>query len=102
MNTELRNQFNDIYLYYYEKRFKYYEGEYQMQQDYWLVAFVGSIQLPDGESKKYRSGFMQEPTEATPEDITLVSQTSFISSPFIIYRIERLFYIPILLQRWKG
>ncbi|KNB44283.1 hypothetical protein JH06_3462 [Blastocystis sp. subtype 4] len=88
----MRNQHNDAYLHYYNKDLKYVDGEYQIQQEYSLFVFRGSVQLSDEESKKFQSGSMDEPTFMTPRDITLVSQTS----------VERFFFISSLLQRWKG
>ena len=98
----MRSRQNDIYLHYYKNGLKYIDGEYQIQQEYSLFAFRGSVQLSDEESSKFRSGSMNEPTFTTPRDITLVSQTSFISDSFLIHRIERFFFISSLLQRWKG
>ena len=102
VNTEIRNRHNDVYLHYYQKAFKYVDGEYQIRQKYSLFAFRGSVQLSDEESNMFRSGLMNEPTSKTPRDITLVSQTSFHLYSSLIYRIERFFFLPSLLQRWKG
>ena len=96
------NQHNDAYLHYYNKDLKYVDGEYQIQQEYSLFVFRGSVQLSDEESKKFQSGSMDEPTFMTPRDITLVSQTSFILDSCLIHRVERFFFISSLLQRWKG
>ena len=98
----MRNQHNDAYLHYYNKDLKYVDGEYQIQQEYSLFVFRGSVQLSDEESKKFQSGSMDEPTFMTPRDITLVSQTSFILDSCLIHRVERFFFISSLLQRWKG
>ena len=78
VNTTLRNRSNDVFTYYRNKHYQYIEGEFAFHQQYKLVAFAGSRQLPEKVTNTLRNCPLSSPPAGSAMNVTVVSQASYV------------------------
>ena len=93
-NREPRTKLNDPY-FHFKAINASNQGEFNYRQDYNLKYFVGSTLEEANQTRDEKLSFKHY-------DVSIISQTSLLFSNLFIYRIDRLFYLNYLLQRWKG
>ena len=93
INTEKRTDFNDIFTHITNNN-TIDEKEEKVEQKYRLEYFKGSTFIGS-------EGFSGNQS-LNEFNITIISQTSYFNVIHLLYRSERLFYIPHLLKRWNG
>ena len=71
------------------------QGEINFRQDYNLKNFVGYTLEESNQRRVEKLSFEHY-------DVSIISQTTLQFSNLFKFRIERLFYLNYLLQRWQG
>lgn len=95
LNTNSRDSYSDVYLNIYKQQEPLPNPPFL--QEYTLELYSGSTRLDSSQASSSGPG-----EESDHFEITLVSQTTFISCFPVMSRIDRLFFIPHLLSRWNG